>query len=100
MAKKRTSESELVASTGATPVPARRRTDAASHKTRTPAMSGAEPIMAALAVSTPVSGPTHDQIASLAYSYWAARGFQHGSAEEDWQRAEDELRLTAKAAQA
>jgi hypothetical protein len=32
-----------------------------------------------------------EQIASLAYSYWEARGYSGGSAEEDWLRAEQEL---------
>jgi hypothetical protein len=32
------------------------------------------------------------EIARLAYSYWEARGCQEGSAEEDWLRAEQELR--------
>lgn len=32
-------------------------------------------------------------VARLAYSYWEARGFVGGSAEEDWLRAEQELRL-------
>jgi hypothetical protein len=31
-------------------------------------------------------------IARLAYMYWEARGCQGGSAEEDWLRAERELR--------
>ena len=30
-------------------------------------------------------------IARLAYSYWEARGYHGGSAEEDWLRAEKEL---------
>lgn len=34
----------------------------------------------------------HD-IAGLAYSYWVERAFAHGSHEEDWLRAEKELRL-------
>jgi len=33
-----------------------------------------------------------DAIARLAYSYWEARGFAGGSAEEDWLRAEEEIR--------
>ncbi len=33
-----------------------------------------------------------DAIAALAYSYWEARGFEGGSPEEDWFRAERELR--------
>ena len=34
----------------------------------------------------------YDQIAELAYSYWEARGCQGGSPEEDWARAEAELK--------
>lgn len=33
-----------------------------------------------------------EEIARLAYSYWEARGFQGGSPEQDWFRAEEELR--------
>jgi hypothetical protein len=36
-------------------------------------------------------GPSHEQIAALAYSYWEERGGQGGSAEEDWLRAEQGL---------
>jgi hypothetical protein len=36
--------------------------------------------------------PTREQIAALAYSYWEARGRRGGSPEEDWLRAEQELR--------
>ena len=36
--------------------------------------------------------PEREKIASLAYSYWEARGFQGGSPDEDWLRAEEELR--------
>ena len=32
-----------------------------------------------------------EEIAHLAYSYWEARGFAHGMADEDWIRAEAEL---------
>src|SRR6476661_8391160 len=32
-----------------------------------------------------------DETASLAYSYWAERGYQGGSAEEDWFRAQKQL---------
>jgi hypothetical protein len=38
------------------------------------------------------TGPTREQIASLAHSFWEARGCQGGSAEADWMRAEQELR--------
>jgi len=36
--------------------------------------------------------PSHEDIAALAYSYWQARGCQGGSPEEDWLRADQELR--------
>lgn len=38
-----------------------------------------------------VTGPAHDEIARLAYSYWEARGREGGSPCEDWFRAEQEL---------
>jgi hypothetical protein len=37
-------------------------------------------------------GASHEQIAKLAHRYWAERGHQHGHHEEDWLRAEQELR--------
>lgn len=43
-------------------------------------------------------GPEHEEIVRLAHSYWESRGCQGGSPEEDWFRAEAELkaRRTAK----
>lgn len=38
------------------------------------------------------NGIKHDDIAALAHSYWVARGRAHGNPEEDWLRAEQELR--------
>ena len=38
------------------------------------------------------SGPSHNQIADLARKYWAERGYKDGHHEEDWFRAEQELR--------
>lgn len=37
-------------------------------------------------------GISHEQIAMLAHRYGAERGHQHGHHEEDWLRAEQELR--------
>ena len=39
--------------------------------------------------------PTHEQIAELARKYWAQRGYAEGNHEEDWFRAEKELRVKA-----
>jgi hypothetical protein len=33
-----------------------------------------------------------EEIEKLAHRFWAERGYQHGSAEVDWFRAEQELR--------
>ena len=38
---------------------------------------------------------SRDEIARLAYSLWEARGRQGGTPEEDWLRAEEELRQRA-----
>lgn len=35
---------------------------------------------------------SHEDIARLAYSLWQARGCPLGNSEEDWMRAEEELR--------
>ncbi len=55
--------------------------------------------MAATAVANVATGidqPSlalpEEEIARLAYSYWENRGCQGGSPEEDWFRAEEELK--------
>lgn len=35
---------------------------------------------------------SHDDVAQLAHKYWHERGQKHGHHEEDWYRAEQELR--------
>lgn len=102
MTRKRTSETDLVVSaTGAT-APARRKTATRPRPKRAAeplaplAPAAAEQETVAPAVDAPVfasaSVPTNEEIAKLAYSYWEARGYQGGCQEEDWLRAEDELR--------
>jgi hypothetical protein len=44
----------------------------------------------AAAAPAPVM-PSREQIEELAKSYWAARGYKDGFAEQDWLRAEQEL---------
>jgi hypothetical protein len=46
-------------------------------------------------VAPVVTMPAHDEIQKLAQKYWAQRGFQDGYAEQDWFRAEQELRQKA-----
>jgi hypothetical protein len=43
-------------------------------------------------------GPTHQEIAALAFSKWEARGRPVGSPEEDWFHAERELRARNESA--
>jgi Protein of unknown function (DUF2934) len=47
---------------------------------------------------TTPSGPTHDEIAVLAYSLWQARGCPEGTPEEDWFVAERSLKEKAQLA--
>jgi hypothetical protein len=39
-----------------------------------------------------------EETAALAYSYWEARGGEDGSADDDWYRAEREVKHRAEAA--
>jgi hypothetical protein len=100
MTRKRTSENDLVASGAATP--ARRKAAARPRAKR--AAEQAEPLAPAVAeqetaapqadaaVLAPATVLSNEEIAKLAFSYWEARGCQGGCPEEDWLRAEAELR--------
>jgi len=50
-----------------------------------------EKVVAASRPASKSTMPSRDEIERLARSYWAARGYQDGSAEQDWLRAEQEL---------
>jgi hypothetical protein len=39
--------------------------------------------------------PSREEVERLARNYWAQRGYQDGYAEQDWLRAEQELRQKA-----
>jgi hypothetical protein len=95
MATKRNSDSKVVISTGAAaPAPVRRKAAAPKRATR-PAVEVSNTPVAVTA--EPVIEVTNEAVAQLAYSYWEARGYQGGSPEEDWLRAEQELRaVTSK----
>lgn len=89
-----------------------KRARAASPRRAARKTAGAEPSSAvaqasdsitqlagAVGTSVPASnGIDREEIARLAYSYWEARGCTGGSPEEDWHRAEQELKLRRMAA--
>lgn len=93
MPRKRSTDSSPAvpkAVTAATPVKEKapsKKASAVTHKHKKPVAEPPEPISA-----TPARIPMYEEIARLAYSYWEARGKQGGSQEEDWLRAEAELR--------
>jgi hypothetical protein len=86
MPRKRISENDLVVSAAAPP----RRTPARPKRAKHSASAAEKPPEPAAIAA--VCEPSQDEIARLAYSYWEARGFAGGSSEEDWLRAERELR--------
>ena len=102
MPKKKTNGSEPMISSGAAPV--RTRKHAPAKRTTTDAVEPSSSIAPTAITATDAdtissySAVTNDDIAKLAYSYWEARGFQGGSPEEDWLRAEQELSLLVSVA--
>jgi hypothetical protein len=57
----------------------------------------AAPVAAKPVLEKPVAAPTaktvsREEIAKLAYCYWADRGYQDGDPQEDWERAEMALK--------
>jgi hypothetical protein len=81
-------------------VPAKARRKATSARPRH-SVAGAEASVSSvevtetetvIVVSAVGAEPSQEEIARLAYLYWLDRGGEHGSAEEDWLRAEQELR--------
>ena len=79
-----------------TKAPAKPRSKAAKTAPITEMKVPAKPRAAAkptlVAEKAAVPTPTRDQIALLAHRFWAERGYRHGSAEQDWFRAEQQLR--------
>jgi hypothetical protein len=71
---------------------------AAPAKRRTTRTKGSESITSEISskdsrrAAAPEPTVDREAVARLAYSYWEARGFAGGSAEEDWLRAEQEIR--------
>lgn len=70
--------------------PARTKTVEVETQADTQAAAAAPALVPASPSESPIS--EHDAIARIAYSYYEARGYQGGSPEEDWLRAEVEYR--------
>jgi hypothetical protein len=95
MPRKSVTENPIVVSTGAAAVaPARRKSSSkrAARAVETPEVNQTVAVTEIPAAAA-VSEPSQEEIATLAYSYWVARGYTGGSPEEDWLRAEQELRV-------
>ncbi len=99
MARKQLLENVRLESPGAAgAVPSRRKTTRRAGRAPVQADAPAPAESAQPAVSTAAAmlyQPTHEEIARLAYSYWDSRGCPGGCPEEDWTRAELELRARA-----
>jgi hypothetical protein len=106
MTRKRTSENDLVVTGTGAVAPARRkgairpRAKRAAEPIESLAPTATEPETVApqADVASSVYTPTYEEIAALAYTYWETRGCQGGCPEEDWLRAEQELRVRTSAA--
>lgn len=95
MAKKRNAGSESEVNGLGAPPKRERRTrarHAAAPVTSAPATSAVSGGTAPAVDATADRKPEYEEIARLAYSFWEARGCEGGSPEEDWLRAEQELR--------
>ena len=90
MATKRVSEKKVVLSTGASAAPARRKPATPKRTARAAAETTSTPEGIVAAVETVIE-ISQEAVAHLAYSYWVERGYQGGSPEEDWLRAEQAL---------
>jgi hypothetical protein len=71
-----------------------------TKKATTPAKTPAKARKKAAATNGQGSNVTefkvsHEQIAMLAHRYWIEGGYQHGHHQDDWFRAEQELRAKA-----
>jgi Protein of unknown function (DUF2934) len=78
---------------GAAPAPAKRKRPMRARAAA--ASNGGEPqAYAPNGAGAPMefSVPEQEEIARLAYSYWEARGGEGGSSEDDWLRAEQQVR--------
>jgi len=92
MARKRITNTDPILSGGGPAAQPRRSPAAKIHQRSTLPSETYSPSEFQQPQAVKASEPTREEIARLAFSYWEARGYQGGSADEDWLRAEQELR--------
>ena len=93
MARKRLSENPVIVSSPAAPARHKSATPKRASNTSEvqPSVEPVAEILSPSALVAPSYVPSYQEVAKLAYSYWEARGYQGGSPEQDWLRAEQEL---------
>jgi hypothetical protein len=103
MARKRNEARSISVEGAAAPATHRRSvrasvtSQAVSAPVSVPSEPQPAPVLEAPVVETPTAPISEqDEIAKLAFSYWEARGCNGGSPEEDWARAEQEVRSRSK----
>ena len=100
MARKQNTESDLLmsgtmsGSSGAAPARHKSAPPKRAARAVSPAPAPAPEVVTAVAPA-PAAPLSREAVARLAYAYWEARGYQGGSPEEDWNRAERELLASA-----
>jgi hypothetical protein len=94
MPRKSVTEKPIVVSTGAAAAAPARRKAASKRTARAVEMPEVNEtvVLPEVPIAAAVAEPSQEEIAHLAYSYWESRGCTGGSPEEDWLRAEQELR--------
>ena len=97
MPKKTKTEKTLATKTGKTGQKAEQRTEKIAEQAE---KVMAKVVEAELVANQPASDetrpnrtPTHEEISRRAYELWVKRGGMGGNAQEDWLRAERELRI-------
>jgi hypothetical protein len=93
-AKPKAARTETPVEVAPKPRAAQRVTSVKHSKAAAPAAIVKVPEVAQATAGVEISpANAHERIAEIAYGYWEARGFQPGSPEQDWLRAEREYSL-------
>jgi Protein of unknown function (DUF2934) len=113
MAKKQTIASEIGSALGAVAAraeqiiaskpatkPTAKRTTAAKHSSASKSSLAQEVPIAIAVIPETVIEIDREEIAKQAYLYWEQRGYQGGNPDEDWVRAEEELKQRTLSASA